>query len=220
MCQSDYNVSFNETQFINHETGRIFAAVIGLLSAVAALLIIVTSLAIPTLRRATSRRLLVYLSIADLVASLSNAVGALHFFIPIGCYWQAAFTVAGNLSSVLWSTCFAVYLYICIVRDNVALARRLEIAFHLICWGCPVVVAAAGLQQEAYGSTAFKATVGWCWIRLQPVHPLHWDCWKAGLLWMLLSLKGWECASYAIIPTLYFKAKYSIRHELRVRICP
>lgn len=190
------------------------AAVTACLSATGSLLIITSFAVWPVLRRATSRQILVFLSVADLGASITNAVGALHYMQGAPCHAQAFFTIVWSMSFILWSTCLAVYLYVSIVQDNIVRARRLMVLFHMLCWGLPLLMAVVALQQKALGSSSSTSTVGWCWINVSPQSPPGWRCGDAMMLWMMLTMKFWESLSYIVIPTLYILIRRHIRREV------
>ena len=189
--------------------------VVAVLSIIGSLLICTSFAVWPDLRRATSRHILVFLSVADLGASLTNAVGALDF-VGEGdsCKAQAFSFVYWSLSFVLWSSCMAIYLYVSIVQDNVLKARGLLIPFHVVCWGLPLIMAVSALAAGALGQSSSGSTLGWCWVAVQPKHPSGIKCGSSLVLWMALTLKMWELLSYVVIPFLYFSVKCHIRKEV------
>ena len=129
--------------------------VTSLLSVFGSGLIIFTYAAFKNLRT-VAREILVQLSIADIVMSVSHIVGVLGNlprFIPqqceapesianitnedIACKIQGGTTMFGTISSFLWTIAVAVYLLMIIVFEKQKLARWLRFTFYPICWGIP-----------------------------------------------------------------------------------
>ena len=123
-----------------------------LLSVFGSGLIIFTYAAFKNLRT-IAREILVQLSIADIIMSVSHIVGVLGNlprFIPqlcetptnityddIACKIQGGATMFGTISSFLWTIAVAVYLLTIIVFEKQQFARRLRFTFYPICWGIP-----------------------------------------------------------------------------------
>ena len=205
--------------FHDQNAARYTSAIISILSTLGSLCIILTYCAMPSMRKVTSRQLLLFLAIADLLSSVSTGVGSLVFFNTYtACRVQAFITVVATLSSVLWSTCMAVYIYLCVSKERMELAKKLRTPFHIICWGIPLLVAIVALLEGALGAPGYWATIGWCWIDLEPKQPSNWKCDDAQMLWMLLSLKGWEVVSYFIIPFMYLQAKRDIKKAVSMHM--
>ena len=196
------------------EKARILAAVIAFVSAACSGVIILSFLAIKDLRKGTVRQLLVWLSLVDMGSNLANGVGATVLYdTALSCKIQGAFSVFLSLSQVFWTTSLAIYLYIAIVRESVERAKRMTRIFHVVNWTVPLALGIISFFTEAVGSTMSRTTVGWCWIAYRPKMPSHWDCVEARALWMFLSLKGWECLAYVVLPLLYILIKRHIDRQ-------
>ena len=130
-----------------------------LLSTLGSGLIIFTYAAFKNLRT-IAREVLVQLSIADIIISLSHIVGIVVNFpryIPetscdshtdqdnltfatdstVACKIQGGATMFGTISSFLWTIAVAVYLLTIIVYERQRCARWLRLSFYPICWGIP-----------------------------------------------------------------------------------
>ncbi|KAJ8259676.1 hypothetical protein GJAV_G00172160 [Gymnothorax javanicus] len=153
--------------------------------------------------RTKPRKLLVYLSVADLLSAISFAYGVGRLFQSSSwdCVLQGAISTFSNTSSFFWTVAIAVYLYIFIVKSDQRLADSLVRWFHIISWGVPFGITVAAVCLRKIGYDASEVSVGWCWIRIEA--PDH-------VLWMLLTGKIWEFMAYLSLPVLYILIKKHI----------
>lgn len=86
--------------------------------------------------RTKPRKLLVYLSVADLLSALSYSYGVWRDFETdsVDCITQGAISTFANTSSFFWTVAIAIYLYMFIVRSSQRQADNLVLYFHLIRW--------------------------------------------------------------------------------------
>ncbi|KAB0343028.1 hypothetical protein FD754_019954 [Muntiacus muntjak] len=106
------------------------------LSAVGSGLLITTHALWPDLR-SLARRLLLFLSLADLLSAASYFYGVLQDFEDSSwdCVLQGALSTFANTSSFFWTVAIALYLYLCIVRTACGPETgRLLWAFHVVRW--------------------------------------------------------------------------------------
>lgn len=166
------------------------------------LLIIVTYIIWPDLRT-TPRKLLVFLSVADLLSVVSYAYGVWSVFETdsVDCIVQGAFSTFANTSSFFWTVAIAIYLYILIVKSSQRLADSLVLFFHITSWGVPLGITVAALCLHKIGYDASEVSVGWCWVSVQA---------PDNVLWMLLTGKIWELLAYITLPILYILIKRHI----------
>ncbi|XP_072552765.1 G-protein coupled receptor 157 isoform X2 [Salminus brasiliensis] len=153
--------------------------------------------------RTTPRKLLVFLSVADLLSALSYFYGVLRVFTSNtkDCIAQGAISTFANTSSFFWTVAIAIYLYIFIVKSSQRLADSLVLYFHLISWGVPLAITVAALALQKIGYDASEVSVGWCWVSIQQ---------DDHVLWMLLTGKIWEFLAYVMLPILYILIKSHI----------
>lgn len=97
-------------------------------------LLIICTFAIWHDLRTTPRKLLVYLSVADLLSALSYFYGVLRIFDSDSgdCIAQGAISTFANTSSFFWTVAIAIYLYVFIVKSSQRQADNLVLYFHLI----------------------------------------------------------------------------------------
>ncbi|XP_077007518.1 G-protein coupled receptor 157 [Tamandua tetradactyla] len=166
------------------------------LSALGSGLLVATHALWPDLR-SRARRLLLFLSLADLLSAVSYFYGVLRDFAGPSwdCVLQGALSTFANTSSFFWTVAIALYLYLSIVRS--ARGPRpggLLWAFHVASWGVPLAITGAAVALNKIGYDASDVSVGWCWIDLEA---------EDRLLWMLLTGKLWELLAYVTLPILY-----------------
>ena len=147
------NSTANETWYPSHKPYFVLALKITvgttcILSILGASLIILTYLAFRDLRT-TARKLLVNLSVADIVVAASHFVGLFTNYerflyngnsksTDIRCSIQAAFTMYGSIASILWTIAVALYMFTVIVLRKPTTAKRTLPVYFLVCWGVPV----------------------------------------------------------------------------------
>ncbi|XP_076131789.1 G-protein coupled receptor 157 [Alosa pseudoharengus] len=172
------------------------------LSFLGSLLIILTYIIWADLRT-TPRKLLVFLSIADLLSAVSYSYGVWTIFDgdSLACTVQGAISTFANTSSFFWTVAIAIYLYIFIVKSSQRLADSLVLYFHLISWGVPLGITVAALCLHKIGYDASEVSVGWCWVSIKA---------KDHVLWMLLTGKIWEFLAYVMLPVFYLLIKHHI----------
>ncbi|XDV45951.1 hypothetical protein PO909_013946 [Leuciscus waleckii] len=190
----------NRTAVYVYEQVVILASCI--LSFFGSLLIICTYLRWLDLRT-TPRKLLVFLSVSDLLSALSYFYGVLRIFDSdsADCIAQGAISTFANTSSFFWTVAIAIYLYVFIVKSSQRQADNLVLYFHLISWGVPFAITVAALSLHKIGYDASEVSVGWCWVDIQA---------KDHVLWMLLTGKIWEFIAYVTLPVLYILIKIHI----------
>ncbi|XP_037354845.1 G-protein coupled receptor 157 [Talpa occidentalis] len=166
------------------------------LSALGSGLLVATHALWPDLR-SRARRLLLFLSLADLLSAASYFYGVLRDFADSSwdCVLQGALSTFANTSSFFWTVAIALYLYLSIVRAAQGpRASHLLWAFHIVSWGVPLAITAAAVALRKIGYDASDVSVGWCWIDLRA---------EDRVLWMLLTGKLWELLAYVLLPLLY-----------------
>jgi hypothetical protein len=126
-----------------------------------------------------SRKLVVFVSVADFASSLSLFFGT---FVRIyednhrpskWCFVQGMMVQFFSLASIMWTGCFAFYMNQTLINNS---RSRCEFGFHLVAWGVPAATCVyLGLGQY-YGTNIFNRTnQAWCWIDNAPSERLRRD---------------------------------------------
>ncbi|XP_012518066.1 PREDICTED: probable G-protein coupled receptor 157 isoform X2 [Propithecus coquereli] len=173
------------------------------LSALGSGLLVATHALWPDLR-SRARRLLLFLSLADLLSAASYFYGVLQDFAGPSwdCVLQGALSTFANTSSFFWTVAIALYLYLSIVRAaRGPRTDRLFWIFHVVSWGVPLAITVAAVALKKIGYDASDVSVGWCWIDLGA---------EDRVLWMLLTGKLWEMLAYVTLPLLYLLVRKHI----------
>ncbi|KAH3788210.1 G-protein coupled receptor 157-like [Dreissena polymorpha] len=116
-----------------------------------------------------TRKLLVYLTIADFITAVGNLVGVsryLHVYwtktqnqnytgltngtainstqennLQDLCRVQSFFTTASNLASFLWTFVIAFHLWATVILKITLTSRRIaHLIYHVVCWGIPIAI--------------------------------------------------------------------------------
>ncbi|KAK6472353.1 G-protein coupled receptor 157-like isoform X1 [Huso huso] len=154
--------------------------------------------------RTKPRKLLVFLSVADLLSAVSYFYGVLRDFDSDSwdCVLQGSVSTFANTSSFFWTVAVAIYLYIFIVRSDQRTANGLLLWFHIISWCVPLGITIAAVSLQKIGYDASNVSVGWCWVSINA---------SDQVLWMLLTGKVWEILAYITLPILYILIKKHIK---------
>lgn len=153
-----------------------------------------------------SRRILVYISVADFFISFGNFVGILTRSRTI-CLVQSIVVTFSSLSSFIWTVFMAVYLYHSCSKRKLISRGVLFCIFHVVGWSLPFVITFIASFEAKLGYNADVVTSGWCWVSVRL-------SWKQQVAWMLATGKFWEILSYVIISVLYFLVIRSVRKEV------
>lgn len=198
-------------------------AVVGVtcaLSMIGSLLIIISYCMIPGIRT-KGREILVNLSLMDFVAAASNCTGiAINFTHYLGnssdstlhttmnrlCVAQAVFAQYGTISSILWTICLSVYIYLCIMMDNKKVAFRSVVAFYVLCYGLPAIVSAWYVSTGKLGFDRIGGS-GWCSVILES----HG---KRQLLSIIFTNDIWIYLTIIIVPVIFVALHYHLKSEV------
>ena len=196
----------------NASINRVLTTISGSLSLLGTSLIIATYIAWKDFR-STSRRILVYISIADLFIAGSNLVGVWHRHSePDGkrdvlCEAQSFVTTTASLWSFFWTTFLAAFMYMTVAKKKRNKAEIMLKVFHAFGWGIPLIIVGTALGLNKLGNDKDFFTSGWCWIYFGLTD-------EDKHLWMLLTGKAWEIAAYILCSTFYVMLKCHIHKEV------
>ena len=196
------------------------------LSVLSSLLIIYTYVRWKDLRTG-SRSIITFLAIADLVTASGYVMGAANYISHFGkregseackvfqtlCEIQSFLTSTSSLSSFVWTSVLAVYLYLVIVKSKFILAKKLLPLYHIAAWLLPLFITLPLLVAGKLGYSSFAAS-NWCFIADKMPHTNlkeqcgHFD-WEI-FLFVLVGGKAWEILTYILVVVLYIAIKWDI----------
>lgn len=198
-------------------------AVVGVtctLSMIGSLLIILSYCIVPGIRT-KGREILVNLSLMDFVAAASNCTGiAVNFNHYLGegsdntshavmnrlCLAQAVFAQYGTVSSILWTICLAVYIYLCIMVANKNIAFRSVFAFYVLSYGLPAIVSTWYVSTGKLGFDRIGGS-GWCSVILES----HG---QRQLLSIIFTNDIWVYLTIFIVPVIFVALHYHLKNEV------
>lgn len=162
--------------------------------------------------RSKSRRILVYISIADFCTAVATVAATASFWLTGSetkqvCFIQSIIGTLSVLCSFFWTAFMAVYLYLNVCKKTSRLANRLLYFFHMCGWGVPVVIVSIGASTNKLGNNGDQVTSGWCWVNKNLP-------WNEQVLWMFLAGKLWEIMACLVIVLLYGLLKRSMTKKL------
>ena len=191
-------------------------AVVGvtcILSMAGALLIILSYILIKEIRT-TTRKILLHLSIMDFMVAAGNAIGVFINFdqyfsnlTPVSsqvhgaCQAQAFFSTYGTHSSILWTNCMAIYIYLHVMQlPKVAWSVYV---FYVLNYGLPLIISIWFLETGKFGYSPYGGS-GWCSV-------IDFDI-KTGqthLFVIIFANDIWVYLTMIVVPLIYISLKVS-----------
>ncbi|XP_045162537.2 G-protein coupled receptor 157-like isoform X2 [Mercenaria mercenaria] len=111
------------------------------------------------------------------------------------CIFQSMITSFAPCSSFFWTVFIAIYFQVQVLKPSWAdkmSSKASSVVYHVLSWGIPGVICVLALYYNVFGDTEEIYTGPWCWIKTSQSR-------KHALVWMLLTVKGWELLSYLIL---------------------
>ena len=199
-------------------------AVVGItctLSMLGSLLIILSYCFIPEIRT-KGREILFNLSLMDFVSAAGNCAGiAINFDRYLGnsttdtnsshtvmkrvCLAQAILSQYGTVSSILWTICLAVYIYLCIMVAKKKMAYRSVYVFYVLSYGIPLIVS------TWYGTTGklgydYIGGSGWCTVKLSSEGSYHvFSPFFTNDIWIYLTI--------FLVPVIFLALHFHLKFE-------
>ena len=226
-CSANYN--YTNTSLTLGKGPAIVSIISSTLSCLGSLLIVYTYLRWKDIRTG-SRSIITFLAIADFFTAFGYVVGSSNYLanlqsdpgfdtptcspvFTIICQIQSYLTSWSSISSFVWTTGFALYLFLTLVHSRIYLALRLIPWFHIAAWGLPIAIILPLLVTGHLGFSPYAVST-WCFIAEPQSHSLDSFPLKE-IGFILVGGKLWELLTYAIIIILYTAIKCHVRREVR-----
>ena len=170
--------------------------------------------------RSTSRKILLFITIADLFTAVGYLSGQrLTETWKYSCAFQSFVTTTSSMMSFFWTSCMALYLYAVSIKTNYELGKRIIFVFHCVSWPVPLLISLVALLAHKLGNTCGRntGTAHWCWIKedcsneTRTTSP-HYET----VGWMLLTGKLWEIISYIVIIFVYARIYMYVRKQRKL----
>ena len=147
------------------------ALVSSVLSLIGSLLIIITYLAWKDVRRSVPRTIVFWLSVADLLSSITFIISAIgHEIYHIGhfpkifCTILSFFTIYFPRVSCLWTVYLALYFVVVLILRKAHLGKKLMFIFHITAWFVPLVVLVPLAAMGWLGRAEYSEGPTWCFV--------------------------------------------------------
>lgn len=182
--------------------------------------------------RTVARAILVFLAIADFLTASGYLFGSIVFLsynpsiedspgtknsssYQMLCIAQSFITTLFPISSFLWTTHLAIYLFVTIVLHKIKLAKKLLVVFHLTAWGIPLLVCLPSAITGKLGPSSDYTSSGWCFVKFNATLSANSTAAVSKKLaefygFELLCGKFWEITGYIVALTLYVLVKISL----------
>ena len=223
------SVKYNYTSLALGQGPAVASIVSSTLSCIGSLLIVFTYLRWKDIRTG-SRSIITFLAIADFVTAFGYVLGSTNYLVnlqsgfeetttcspvfTIICQIQSYVTSWSSISSFVWTSGFAFYLYLTLVHSRIHLALRLIPWLHIAAWGLPIAIFLPLLIQGYLGFSPYAVST-WCFIGKGKPSADHESLNKKEIGFILVAGKLWEILTYAIIIILYTAIKCHVRREVR-----
>ena len=146
------------------------------LSCIGASIIVLTYILFKELRTNT-RSIITYLAIADFFTGFGYIIGGSNYLVHSQespgtsciifdniCAIQSYITTWSQLTSYIWNSILAYYLFMTISFGKYNLVNRLIPFYHIIAWGIPITVALPLMCTGYLGYSPYAAS-NWCFIK-------------------------------------------------------
>ncbi|XP_076462329.1 G-protein coupled receptor 157-like [Babylonia areolata] len=156
--------------------------------------------------RTTARKLLLCLSVANFLQSISGILQAAVYFKTLQfpdernylCSSAALTSVIGHMSSALWTCAVTVYIFLFFSLRATVFANRMVYIFYVFCFGVPVLIALQARISDVYGydvtDILYFDHPAICWISDRVSNTLQW---------CFITIEGWVIATYFICLILF-----------------
>ena len=151
-------------------------------------------------RNKSSMRILLYKFTADILTSAGSTVGN-PYSASRACWFEGIVTNIFTLASILWTGVIMLVLY-----SVLAFKKPLgdHWAFHVICWGLPVIATVIPFSTSTYGA---PGGMGWCWVVSKDDNPPSWE----PQLWYWLSFYLYVWATMIFILAVSLRIIFHLR---------
>ncbi|XP_053407257.1 G-protein coupled receptor 157-like [Mercenaria mercenaria] len=195
------------------------------LSIIGGIVILVTYFTIREIQNFT-RKLLVYLTLADLFTAVGNLTAVVRYaYAHDGkdhvaenctsvnkiteneylCIGQSFVTTFSNLASFLWTAVIAIHLWSSvIIRTRRTEVYYMHALYHVLCWIVPLIIVLILLHKDCLGEDFCYGTGVWCGIKSNlPPQEIR--------TWMYIADIGWQIACYLTACFLYIHLKFYLK---------
>ena len=198
---------FNGTLIGVPPSVRALVGVTCILSMAGAILIILSYILIREIRT-TIRKILLHLSIMDFMVAAGHSIGVFinfdRYFVtnnvssPVhgACEAQAFFSMYCTISSILWTNCMAVYIYLYVMQvPKVAWSMY---AFYALNYGLPLITSLWFLLTKRLGYSPYGGS-GWCSVILETGQTPPFV--------IVLAYDVWIYLTVIVVPLIYISLK-------------
>jgi len=187
-----------------HYTAEDIAVVVTCsLSIVGSVFIVISFALFKDFQSSQSRRLLVILSLCDLLTAIAYLMRIGKMPDPgidtTRCHVQSALNIFANQASFFWTDFIALFVFLS-RKYGMKVASRFIPYFHIISWGLPLISVTFVMGFGAWGYDGGKATADWCWIKAD-----------ASSYWHVIAGKGVEWSSCILITIIYILVFLDLR---------
>ena len=209
------------------EVIKYVAMVACILSSIGSFIIILSYVLIQQIRTKV-REILVHLSVMDLIYSLANLIGLLLNYgnhvatagscdliepYDVICKVQGGFAFYATISSILWTSGIAIYLYFRVVIDRNRVIRVVVLLLYVTCWGIPSLLTVWLFLDDAIGYDG-RSSGGWCGLK-QGSQPER----AGNIIIMIFNNDLWVVLTIVLVVMLYGYIHCHIRRQVGDLFC-
>ena len=188
--------------------------------------------------RSGVREIITFLAVADFFTAFGYIMASFNYMhfkhyssidivqackdFDVVCQIQSYISSWASLSSFIWTSILAFYLYWTIAKGDIKSVNRFFPFYHILSWGLPICIMFPLLVTGSLGYSQVSAG-GWCFIRDRrdqrdyKGYETTYDTFGIGYLTILLVLLGGkavEILTYCWVITLYGMIQWRIRRSV------
>ena len=177
--------------------------------------------------RTKARLILFHLSLTDLGVAVSNFVGDVVRFerfytsnhtvtspgsVPkFFCEAQAFCALYFTISSILWTSILAFYMYFLVLEKRHSFVRLYMYGSYVICYGIPLLVCIWMIHDKRLGYAPYNAS-GWCTLNIQ--NRMNDIITSTDIFIAIFAYDLWIILTIVLIVIVYLSTHYFIRQEV------
>lgn len=223
---NDHRYCVNGTPLNVMPSVRAVVGITCILSMIGATLIVLSYILIKDIRT-KAREILVNLSLMDFMAAAANFTGVVvnfdtylldpthpnisdhkYHIMNNFCKSQAFFAMYGTISSVLWTICIAVYVFLRIMLDGHNIAQKAIYSCYALSYGIPLILSLWFILTGKLGYAPYGGS-GWCSVIV------YNSTTKARLTMNLVFANDiWIYLTIILVPVIFISLKFYLRYEV------
>lgn len=201
---------------------RVVVGITCCLSMIGAVLIILSYVLIKDIRT-KAREILLNLSLMDFIVAAANLIGILvnfddyfskynnangTYMVNTFCKAQAFFAMYATISSILWTNCIAVYIFLHIMFEGKLSVFWTMFSFYVLSYGLPLILNIWFLLTNKLGYSPYGSS-GWCSLIVYDFIEK-----KRYPLTLVFGNDIWIYLTITLVPLIFISLRFYLKYQV------